>query len=175
MSTNTTRPDDIDQHRLENDKVDVDEEKTVTASKEDIVKHYRRNLERKNTLYTPRSMKLVGDELKPKVDRRDDGAYFPDTPHPVFRKPRGFIKGAGRDEDHAAYMTLPSRHEQINLVRENEDLTREDDGEEFNEKVGEYYEYAVEEWESQARQLLKEEVVVTDGEKDILLKIEYED
>jgi len=173
MNANTTRPDDIDQHRLEKDEVEVDEEKEVTASADDIIKHYRRNLERKDTLYTPRSMKLVGDELKPKVDPRDDGAYFPDTPHPVFRSPRGFIKGAGRDEEHPSFMRLHERHVDKNVVRDEFDV--EEGTGEFDEKVDEVREEGVGVWESQMRQLLKDEVLVSDGEKTILLKIEYED
>jgi len=173
MNAKTTRPKDIDQHRLEKDDVEIDEEKTVTASADDIIKNYRQNPERKDTLYTPRSMKLVGDKLKPKVDPRDDGAYFPDTPHPVFRSPAGFIKGAGHEEDHPSFMNLHGRHVDKQVVRDEYDV--EEGTEEFDERVDEVRAESVGVWESQMHQLLKDEVVVSDGENTILLKIEYDD
>lgn len=83
-----------------------------------VVKHFSRNKRRPRT-YDQRSFKLCGmrsgaPEAKPKRDPRDDGGWYPDSPHPVWIKPKGFIQGASRGED----AELPRMPDHSELVRE---------------------------------------------------------
>jgi len=76
----------------------------ITVDRETVIKHFERNQRRPKT-YDQRSLKVSGirtngpAQTSAKVDPRDNGAYFPDTPHPVFIRPKSLIEGASHDDE----------------------------------------------------------------------------
>ncbi len=75
----------------------------IAVDRETVIKHFERNQRRPKT-YDERSLKVSGirtdgpAQTAPKVDPRDNGAYFPDSPHPVFISPKSLIAGASHDD-----------------------------------------------------------------------------
>ena len=76
----------------------------IAVDRETVIKHFERN-QRRSEGYDQRSLKVSGirsdgpAQTAPKVDPRDNGAYFPGSPHPVFVRPKSLVKGASHDDE----------------------------------------------------------------------------
>lgn len=136
----------------------------IVVDPEDIIKHYTKNLQNKNTLYDSRSFKLSGfkndgvAEVSIGVDPRDDGGYYPDQPHPIWLSPGRFVQGGAFNESEGYHQDIgvPNQSENRRLVRESVDV--EEGTEEFEEQL----EAAINTWEElwvhELRKDLKDEI-----------------
>lgn len=77
---------------------------SIAVDRGTVIKHFSRNQRRPRT-YDERSLKVSGirsdgpAQTSAKVDPRDNGGYFPDTPHPVFIRPKSLVKGGSHDDE----------------------------------------------------------------------------
>lgn len=101
MGRQNSRPDD----EPTNDQAEyVAQIDSIAVNRETVIKHFSRN-QRRPKSYDERSLKVSGirtngpAQTSAKVDPRDNGAYFPDTPHPVFISPKSLIEGASHDDE----------------------------------------------------------------------------
>jgi hypothetical protein len=150
----------------------VQQVEEIVVDPDEILKHFERNLRNKNSTYNERRFKLVGFKndgvasVKVGVDPRDDGAYYPDQPHPVWVSPKRFVEGAirrehdvqGQHED----IGLPDEAENKRILREHNDL--EEGTEEFEREHEESMGTWEEMWEKAVRQDLKDEIEFVFGE-----------
>ena len=137
----------------------------IRVDPDTVVKHFTKNLRNKDTLYDPRSFEVVGirsDDpctIKVGVDPRDDGAYYPDSPHPVWLSPSTFVRGWSHDEH-----DVQSDSKDIGLPREaeNKRILREDGYDEGTEAFEEAHETGMKEWrelwDHEVRKDLKDEI-----------------
>lgn len=145
----------------------------IVIDADDVVEHFTKNLRNKGSLYNARRFRLVGFKndgvasVKIGVDPRDDGAYYPDKPHPVWVSPKKFVKGASRREH-----DVQGQHEDIGLPDEGEnksilrdDSEYEDGTEEFEAAHEASMETWEEMWEDAVRRDLKEEIEFVFGEQ----------
>ncbi len=143
----------------------------IVVDPEDIITHYTKNLRNKQSLYDERSFKLTGfrndgvAEIDIGVDPRDDGAYYPDQPHPIWVSPGRFVQGASRGEEDGRHQDvgLPDEAENRRIMRESRDL--EDGTEEFEEEHEKAMATWEELWVEEIRNDLKDEIEFVFGDQ----------
>jgi hypothetical protein len=145
----------------------------IVIDPDDVVKHFTKNLRNKNTLYDARSFRICGIRSKSActvdigVDPRDDGAYYPDKPHPVWISPRTFVQGWSHDEDdtesesHA--IGLPDESENKRIMRDTTPL--EEGSDEFEEEHEKSMDDWRQMWDTAVRKDLKDEIEFVFGER----------
>jgi len=133
---------------------------TVCVGPEQIVQHFSKNLRMRNTLYNARSFKLSGFKhdgvatANVGVDPRNDGAYYPDTPHPVWVPPQMFV----RDGEHRI-VGLPDKAENKRILRDTVDAKEGSD--EFQSHHETSMEAWREMWKNAVRNDLTDEITFT--------------
>jgi len=137
---------------------------SIVVKRERVIKHFEHN-QRRPKAYDQRSLKVSGirsdgpAQTTPKVDPRDDGAYFPDGPHPVFIRPKSLIEGASHD-DERDLPRRPTLSESCQEFRhQSDDDLPEDHTDWTDEKraaLDEFHETALDWWRDQLQ--IKEEL-----------------
>jgi hypothetical protein len=165
----------------------------IVVDPDEVVTHFSKNKHISPANYNQRSFKLCGmrsgvPEAKPKRDPRDDGCWYPESPHPVWIKPKGFIEGTSRGDD----AELPRMPDHSELIREFKlqyagEIAdhRNDWTDEQQAEFDEFRDVAFENWRGLVRRNLKEEYTFekrtvnhrTGEEKrhDHTVSIEYDD
>lgn len=136
---------------------------TIVVDPDAVVEHTFKNINNKQTLYDARKFEVKGVgrdgpcKLSAGVDPRDDGGYYPDSPHPVWISPGSLIQGLAHDETDGLQISFPSRGTCRSLVRDDHPELGEDT-DEFEALVDEYYEESCDVWRASARGHLKDEL-----------------
>jgi len=113
----------------------------VCVDPDKIVKHFSKNMRMRDSLYDARSFKLSGFKhdgiatVGVGVDPRSGGAYYPDTPHPVWVSPQMFV----RNDEHPA-VGVPDEAENKRILRDTVDAA------EGSDTFQSHHETSMEEW-----------------------------
>ena len=146
---------------------------TIVIDPDDVIEHFTKNQRNARGLYNERKFKVQdirGDgpcTVATGVDPRDDGAYYPDSPHPVWVRPSTLVGGWSHDEQysesHAAAIGLPAESENREIMREETEL--EEGSDEFERQHEEAMDDWREMWDDAIRKDLKDEITFTWGER----------
>lgn len=135
---------------------------TIVVDPDDVIEHFEKNVRNSGTLYDPRKFKVSGVRsggecgVSVGVDPRDEGGYYPDTPHPVWIPPSKFVEGATPTEPDTGATKMPTRAESKQVARD--EFEGDEDSDEFEEFVDEVHEMGLEEWRSAVRHNLKDQL-----------------
>jgi hypothetical protein len=100
----------------------------IRVDPDTVVEHFSKNLRNKDAFYAQKSFQIRGvlsegpSTIDVGVDPRTEGAWYPDSPHPVYVTPSTFVHGWSHDErrveSEAADVGLPNESENKRILRQ---------------------------------------------------------